>query len=94
MSVKYKDILGKLKEIGLSTTQLRRQRLLSESTLSRIRRNGVITTEALDIICNLLHCQPSEIMEIEYDRMSAQERDALVKEREAQIQMRQEEQKK
>lgn len=67
MSIVYKDILGKLRDIGLTTTKLRSEKLLSESTLSKIRRNENTSINNLDIICNLLHCQPSDILEIRYD---------------------------
>lgn len=63
----YKDIMGKLKAIGLPTTKLREARILSESTLSRIRRNENISIDNLAIICNLLHCQPNDILEIKYE---------------------------
>lgn len=68
MSIVYKDILGKLKSIGLSSTKLRRLRLLSESTITKIRRNQSVSLECIDIICNLLHCQPKDIIEIRYDK--------------------------
>lgn len=69
MSIRYKDILPKLKAIGVSTYWLRKARILTPSTVTRIRENRPISTQAIDIICNLLHCQPNDIMEIEYDRL-------------------------
>lgn len=49
----YKDILAKLKEAGYITTRLRKEKILPESTITRLRNNNPITTETLDTICGL-----------------------------------------
>ncbi len=59
----YKDILNKLKEAGYSTTCLRRDKLLSESTLTKIRNNQPISIESLDTICNLTGLPVEELIE-------------------------------
>ena len=46
----YKDILAKLKEAGYTTTRLRKEKILPESTITRLRNNNPITTETLDTI--------------------------------------------
>ena len=63
----YKDVIEQLKQAGISSARIRREKLLSESTLTRLRKNGTITTEAIDTICTLLHCQPSDIIEVKYE---------------------------
>ena len=64
----YKDVLKTIKkETGLSISQLKKNGLLSDSTATRIRRNMVISTESIDVICNLLHCQPNDIMEVVFE---------------------------
>jgi putative transcriptional regulator len=63
----YKNVQQMLRDAGLSTTKIRNEKLLSESTLTRIRNGKTITTEAIDIICNLLHCQPNDIIEVVFD---------------------------
>lgn len=64
--VKYKvDILKKLKECGYNTSRIRNEKILSESTLSRIRKgNTNISCETAGRICALLKCQLSDILEI------------------------------
>lgn len=49
----YKDILNKLKEAGYNTNRLRKEKLLPESTLMRLRNGGTINTDTIDKICNL-----------------------------------------
>lgn len=59
----YKDILQKLKDAGYNTNQIRKEGLLSEGTLQRLRGGRPITTETIDIICNLTGRKVEEIIE-------------------------------
>lgn len=62
--IKYKiDILEELKKKGYTTTRIRKDNIISESTLTSIRKNKPITTATLDIICKLLKKQPGQILE-------------------------------
>lgn len=62
-TIKY-DKLLKLMEIkGLSTYKIRKEKIISESTLQNIRNNGRITTDAIANLCHALDCQPGDIME-------------------------------
>ena len=58
----YKDILTKLKQAGYSSYRIRQEGVLSPSVLNRIRHNLPVTTDTLDVICNLLHCDVGEIL--------------------------------
>lgn len=59
----YKDIQQKLKDAGYNTNRIRKEKLLSEGTLQRIREGRSITIESIDIICNLTGCKIEEILE-------------------------------
>jgi putative transcriptional regulator len=62
--IRYKiDVLEELKKKGYTTTRIRNERILSEATLTNIRRNKPITTATLDIICSILKKQPGQIIE-------------------------------
>ena len=62
--IRYKiDILEELKKKGYTTTRLRNERILSQSTLTSIRNGGQIITATLDIICSILKKQPGQIIE-------------------------------
>ena len=65
--VVYKNVLEKLKEAGVNTNSMRKANILSESTLTRIRNNQPINTDSIDIICQLLHCTPNDIIEIRFN---------------------------
>lgn len=59
----YKNILQKLKDAGYNTNRIRKENLLSESVLQRLRDGRPITTDTLNIICNLTGCKIDEIIE-------------------------------
>lgn len=64
----FKDILKKLSAAGWSTYRLLKEKQLPNSVISRLRHGDPITTNTVDTICRLLHCQPNDIMEyIEVD---------------------------
>lgn len=60
----YKDILKKLSNAGYNTNRLRKERLLSESTIQGIREGKPLTAKTIDTVCLLLNCQPNNIMQI------------------------------
>lgn len=64
MPIKYKiDILPALKEAGYNTTRLRREKLLSESTIQALRCGKMVSLENISRICSMLACQPGDILE-------------------------------
>ena len=68
MPIKYKiDIFAALKEQGISTYKIRKEKLLSESTLQNLRNGTGISWESLELICSLLNCQPGDLIEYESD---------------------------
>ena len=64
MSIKYKiDVLLALKKAGFSTTRIRNEKLIGQSYLQQIRNGEIVSTACLDKICELLKCQPGDILE-------------------------------
>ena len=64
MPLKYKiDIIAALKEAGYSTYKIRQEKLFSESTLQYFRDNKPVAWENIDRLCDLLKCQPGDILE-------------------------------
>ena len=58
------DIIKALAEKGYTTTKLRREKLISESTLQRLRNKENINTQTINDVCIMLRCQPSDIIEV------------------------------
>lgn len=75
-TIKYDKLLKLMEQKGLSTYKIRKEKIISESTLQNIRNNGRITTDAIANLCHALNCQPGDIMEYipdESNTQSAQE---------------------
>lgn len=49
----YLDIISKLSKAGYNTARIRREHLLSEQTLTNIRKGCPISLKTLDTICEL-----------------------------------------
>lgn len=63
--LQYKvNVQQQLKEAGYSTYRLRKEKLLPESTVQKLRTgNTTITLESLNVVCNILRCQPGDFLE-------------------------------
>lgn len=64
MPIQYKmNILLALKEAGYNTNRLRKEKLLSEGVIQALRENRYVSMQNLSKICELLSCQPGDILE-------------------------------
>lgn len=64
MPLKYKvDILSALKDAGYTTYRIRKEGLLSQSTLQKLREGIGVSWDNVETLCRLLQCQPGDIME-------------------------------
>ena len=63
MPIAYKkDILAELKERGYNTNRLRKDKLLSEGVIQSLREGKEISLENIGRICDLLKCEPGDIL--------------------------------
>lgn len=64
MALRYKiDVLEALKSKGYSSYRIRQEKLLSESTLQKLRNRLPISWENIETLCKLLDVQPDAIIE-------------------------------
>ena len=62
--LQYKlDIVQKLGEKGYNPRKIRKEQLISEGTMSALRRGELISLKSIDTICRLLRCQPGDLLE-------------------------------
>ena len=62
--LKYKiDILEELKQKGFTTYKLRKDKIIGEAQIQKIREGELASKETLNTICKLLNCQPGDILE-------------------------------
>lgn len=63
MALKYKiNILDALKEKGVSSYALRKEKLLSESTIQKLRNGEGVSWDNLETLCKLLECDISDLL--------------------------------
>lgn len=66
--IKYKiDILQKLKDAGYTTYKLRKEKLLGEATIQKLRNSELVSWENINTICRILNCQPGDLLFYEGD---------------------------
>ena len=62
--IKYKiDVLHALKNAGFTTYRLRKDKILGEATIQKLRGFELVSWENINTICKLLSCQPGDILE-------------------------------
>lgn len=61
-TIVYDKLLSKMKENGLSTYKIRKDKIISEGTLQNIRNGKRITTDSIAALCDALNCQPGDIL--------------------------------
>lgn len=59
----YNKLLNMLEKQGLTTYKIRKDKIISESTLQNIREGKRITTDSIAALCAALNCQPGDILE-------------------------------
>lgn len=71
MPIKYKiNVVKALKAAGYSTYKIRKEKIMSESTLQKFRDGEIVNADNMALICRLLGCQPGDILEyVETDDM-------------------------
>ena len=63
--IRYKfDIMQALRDRGYDSKKIKTERILSQATITAIKRGGNITTDTLNRLCIILRMQPSDIIEI------------------------------
>lgn len=63
MPIEYKfDVLQALKERGYNTNRLRKEKLLAEGVIQSLRERKAISFANVAKLCELLECQPGDIL--------------------------------
>ena len=58
----YNDIMGKLSSKGYNSYRIRKENILPQSVITRIRNGESITIATIDKLCELLECQPGDLI--------------------------------
>lgn len=64
MPMRYKvDVIATLKEAGYNTSTIRKEKIMGEAMLQKIRSGQMVSWATLETICSLLGCQPGDLIE-------------------------------
>lgn len=64
MPIQYKiDIMQALKDAGYNTNRIRQEKLIGQATLQQIRHGKLVSWATMETICELLQCQPGDLIE-------------------------------
>ena len=64
MALRYKvDVIQLLKDNGYSTYAIRKEKLIIENMLQKLRNKEMVSWTTFDTICRLTHSQPGDIIE-------------------------------
>ena len=63
MPIVYDKLYAMLKEKGVTTYRIRKEKIINQGTLQRIREGKSVSTETMAKFCKVLDCQPGDLME-------------------------------
>lgn len=63
MPIKYNKLLLKLKEKGITSYTIRKEKIIGQETYRKIQNGGDIDTRTIAKLCKALDCQPGDLME-------------------------------
>lgn len=61
--ISYKiDVVAALKAAGYSTYCIRTHKIMGEATVQKLRKGELVSWENINTLCELLSCQPGELL--------------------------------
>ncbi len=64
MPIVYKiDVIQALKEKGYTSYKIRNEKLIGERQIQQIRKGEVVSNACLAKLCDMLQCQPGDLIE-------------------------------
>ena len=73
MAINYNKLFKMLENRGYTTTYWLRQHGVHPATVNKLKKNERVTTDTISLLCNLLDCQPGDIMEYIPEQKEAEE---------------------
>ncbi len=78
MSISYEKLFKKLQENNITSYIIRKDKIIPQGTLTKLRNNQNVNISTIITFCKLLNCQPGDILEYVPD--SVGENEAVPKE--------------
>lgn len=68
MPISYEKLFALMKEKGLTTYKIRKEKIISENALTSMRAGKSVTMDTIARLCKVLNCQPGDILEYVPDK--------------------------
>ena len=64
MPIVYKiNVLQALKDAGYNTNKIRKEKIMGEAMLQKLRQGQMVSWATFETLCDLLDCQPADLIE-------------------------------
>lgn len=63
MPMSYDKLFERMKQAGLTSYRIRKDKIISERSLQALRENRAVNTDTICALCKELDCQPGDLME-------------------------------
>lgn len=64
MPVVYKmNVMQALKDAGYNTNRIRKEKIMGEAMLQKLREGHMVSWATFETLCELLQCQPGDLIE-------------------------------
>lgn len=64
MPLQYKiDVLAELKKAGYNTNRIRKEKIMGEAMLQKLRQKELVSWATVEKLCELLDCQLGDLIE-------------------------------
>lgn len=67
MPIKYNKLIALMKEAGITSYTVKRDKIIGQATFKKIMEGGDIDTRTIAKLCEVLNCQPGDILEYEQE---------------------------
>jgi putative transcriptional regulator len=61
--ISYKKAFELMKKSGLTTYKIRKDKIIGQGSLTKMKRNEPTSTQTIEKLCEVLKCQPGDLME-------------------------------
>lgn len=76
MPLSFQKTVALLEQRKITSYTFKQSKVLSQSTITKLRRNQCVTTDTIETLCRVLNCQPGNLMEYVPDEAEASEQQA------------------
>ena len=63
MPIKYDKLLALMEERGLNSYKIKKDNIIGQASLRKIKEGGDINTSTIAKLCKVLQCQPGDLLE-------------------------------